>query len=136
VRIANGTALCHRLQLYRSFVSYSSEFCLHNIVVGVYFVIDSVRKLLDTPLVIQQEESSRKTTEVMERRQSNLVRIVTVPYSSFPVSEYSTSGVETIREEKRDDDLTFCELYWLCRVHALTAAPRPLGDFSNMRQKC
>jgi len=26
----NGTALCHWLQLYRYFVSQSSEFCRHN----------------------------------------------------------------------------------------------------------
>jgi hypothetical protein len=30
VRIANGTALCHQVQLYRYFVSQSSEFCRHN----------------------------------------------------------------------------------------------------------
>jgi hypothetical protein len=43
--------------LYRYFVSQSSEFCRHNLcvtsqrvfIVVVYFVIDSVRKLLDTP---------------------------------------------------------------------------------------
>jgi hypothetical protein len=29
-RIANGTALCHYVQLYRYFVSQSSEFCCHN----------------------------------------------------------------------------------------------------------
>jgi hypothetical protein len=28
--IANGTALCHKVQLYRYFVSQSSEFCRHN----------------------------------------------------------------------------------------------------------
>jgi hypothetical protein len=41
------------MQLYRYFVSQSSEFCRHNpgfIVIVIYFVIDSVRKLLDTPL--------------------------------------------------------------------------------------
>jgi hypothetical protein len=27
---ANGTALCHWIQLYRYFVSQSSEFCSHN----------------------------------------------------------------------------------------------------------
>jgi hypothetical protein len=50
------------VQLYRYFVSQSSEFCRHNlcvssqlvfivvvVVVVVYFVIDLVRKLLDTP---------------------------------------------------------------------------------------
>jgi hypothetical protein len=58
-RIANDTALCHCVQFYRYFVSQSSEFCHHNlcdasqrvfvvVVVVVYFVIDSVRKLLDT----------------------------------------------------------------------------------------
>jgi hypothetical protein len=30
-RTANGTALCHYLQLYRYFVSQSSEFCRHNL---------------------------------------------------------------------------------------------------------
>jgi hypothetical protein len=30
VRTANGTALCHYVQLYRYIVSQSSEFCLHN----------------------------------------------------------------------------------------------------------
>jgi len=41
--------------LYRYFVSKSSEFCRHNplccfsmSVIAVYFVIDSVRELLDT----------------------------------------------------------------------------------------
>jgi hypothetical protein len=29
-RTANGTALCHQLQLYHYFVSQSSEFCRHN----------------------------------------------------------------------------------------------------------
>jgi hypothetical protein len=29
-RTANGTALCHKVQLYRYFVSQSSEFCRHN----------------------------------------------------------------------------------------------------------
>jgi hypothetical protein len=29
-RTANGTALCHSVQLYRYFVSQSSEFCRHN----------------------------------------------------------------------------------------------------------
>jgi len=28
--IASGTALCHKVQLYRYFVSQSSEFCWHN----------------------------------------------------------------------------------------------------------
>jgi hypothetical protein len=56
-RTANGTALCHYVQLYRYIVSQSSEFCSHNTLccfsVSVYcccyFVIDSFRKLLDTP---------------------------------------------------------------------------------------
>jgi hypothetical protein len=29
-RTSNGTALCHNVQLYRYFVSQSSEFCCHN----------------------------------------------------------------------------------------------------------
>jgi hypothetical protein len=43
------------VKLYRYFVSQSSEFCRHNTLccfstsVCCYFVIDSVRKLLDTP---------------------------------------------------------------------------------------
>jgi len=54
---ANGRALCHQVQLYRYLVRQSSEFCRHNLCVGfqrvfvvvvVYFVIDSVRKLLNT----------------------------------------------------------------------------------------
>jgi hypothetical protein len=55
-RTADGTALCHYLQLYRYFMSQSSEFCRHNplccfsiSVYCFYFVIDSFRKLLDTP---------------------------------------------------------------------------------------
>jgi hypothetical protein len=57
-RTANGTALCHYMQLYLYLVCQSSEFCRHNplccfssvyFFVVVYFVIDSVRKLLDTP---------------------------------------------------------------------------------------
>jgi citrate lyase synthetase len=49
------------MQLYRYFVSQSSEFCFITlciasqrvfVVVAVYFVIDSVRKLLDTPSYI------------------------------------------------------------------------------------
>jgi hypothetical protein len=55
-RTANGTALCHYVQLYRYFVSHSSEFCHHTLcvasqrvfIVAVYFVIDSLRRLLDT----------------------------------------------------------------------------------------
>jgi hypothetical protein len=57
-RTANGTALCHYAQLFRYFVSQSSEFCRHNPLccfpTSVYFCksifrYDSVRKLLDTP---------------------------------------------------------------------------------------
>jgi hypothetical protein len=56
-RTANGTALCHYMQLYRYFVSHSSEFsaitlCVASqrvFIVVVYFVIDPVRKLMDTP---------------------------------------------------------------------------------------
>jgi hypothetical protein len=56
-RTANCTALCHQVQLYRYFMSQSSEFCRHNPLCcfstsvycsSCYFVIDSVRKLLDT----------------------------------------------------------------------------------------
>jgi hypothetical protein len=57
VRTANGIALRQYVQLYRYFVSQSSEFCRHNrlycsqrvFIIVVYFVIDSVRKLLDIP---------------------------------------------------------------------------------------
>jgi len=56
-KTANGTALCHYVQLYRYFMSQTSEFCCHNPLKdtatsntkGVYFVIDSVRKILDIP---------------------------------------------------------------------------------------
>jgi hypothetical protein len=57
-RTANGTALCHLVQLYRYFVSQSRKFCRHNplccVSTSVYcckriFRYDSVRKLLDTP---------------------------------------------------------------------------------------
>jgi hypothetical protein len=57
-RTANGTALGHYVQLYRYFMRQYSEFSIRNpcvasqrvfIVVSVYFVIDPVRKLLDTP---------------------------------------------------------------------------------------
>jgi hypothetical protein len=58
VRTANGTALCHSMQLYHYFVSQSTEFCHHNTLhyfstsvycCKVYSVTDSVQKLLDTP---------------------------------------------------------------------------------------
>jgi len=48
----------HYVQLYRYFPSQSSEFCRHNplccfstsvYLVSIYFIIDPVRKLLDTP---------------------------------------------------------------------------------------
>jgi hypothetical protein len=57
-RTASGTALCRWVQLYRSFVSQSSEFCRLNplccFLTSVYccyclFRYDSVRKLLDIP---------------------------------------------------------------------------------------
>jgi hypothetical protein len=56
-RTAHGKALCHEVQFYRYFVSQSSEFYRHTLcvasqrvlIVVVYFVIYSVRKLLDTP---------------------------------------------------------------------------------------
>jgi len=57
-KTANITALSHYVQLYRYFVSQSSEFCPHNPLyyfsTSVHcckriFVIDSVRKLLDIP---------------------------------------------------------------------------------------
>jgi hypothetical protein len=56
-RTPNDTALCHWVQLYRYFMSRSSEFCRHNPLccfsTSVYcckhiFKYDSVRKLLDT----------------------------------------------------------------------------------------
>jgi len=59
MRTANGTALCQWVQLYHYFVGQSNEFCHHNALccfstsVCVYFVIDSVRKLLDTPSYIR-----------------------------------------------------------------------------------
>jgi len=57
-------------QLYRYFVSQSSEFCRHNpfrgqqrikTKVSVYFVIDWVRKLLDTPSFLQIVSSTIHT---------------------------------------------------------------------------
>jgi len=57
-RTANGTVICHNVQLYRYFVSQSGEFCCHgplccfstSITKGKFiFRYDSVRKLLDTP---------------------------------------------------------------------------------------
>jgi len=56
-RTAYDRALCHWIQLYRYFVSRSSEFCHHNTLcffsTSVYckrtFRYDSVRKVLDTP---------------------------------------------------------------------------------------
>jgi hypothetical protein len=57
-RAANGTALCHYMQVHRYFVSQSSSFaaiifCVSSqrvfTVVSVYFFNDSVRKPLDTP---------------------------------------------------------------------------------------
>jgi hypothetical protein len=54
-RTANSTALCHYVQLYRYFVSQYRVFCRHNSLgcfstsVYCYFVIGSVRKLVDTP---------------------------------------------------------------------------------------
>jgi hypothetical protein len=49
---ANGTALCHQVQLYRYFVSFAAiTVCVatQRVFIAVYFVIDPVRKLLDTP---------------------------------------------------------------------------------------
>jgi hypothetical protein len=60
-RTASGTALCDWEQLYRYFLSQSSEFCHHNPLccfsTSVYcckriFRYDSARKLLDTPSYI------------------------------------------------------------------------------------
>jgi hypothetical protein len=60
-RTANGTALCYYAQLYRYFVSQSSEFCRHNPLCFFsttntegkrIFLYDSVRKLLDKPSYI------------------------------------------------------------------------------------
>jgi hypothetical protein len=57
-RTANGTALCHFMQLYHYFMSQSSEFCHHNPLCcfstcvcccKCIFCYDSVWKLLDTP---------------------------------------------------------------------------------------
>jgi hypothetical protein len=65
-RTANGTALCHKVQLYRYFVSQSSEFWRHDPLCcfptsvyccrRIYFIIDTVRKLLDTPSYTGKEE--------------------------------------------------------------------------------
>jgi hypothetical protein len=58
VRTANGTALCHQVQLYRYFVSKSSGLCHHNPLCCFstsntkgkrVFLNDSVRKRLDIP---------------------------------------------------------------------------------------
>jgi len=57
---SNGTSFLHYVQLYRYFVSQSSQFCPIYVCVAsewvfyccVYFVIDSIRKLLDTPSYI------------------------------------------------------------------------------------
>jgi hypothetical protein len=55
-RTASGIALCHLLQLYRYFMSQSSEFCRHNPCLSTsnakgkhIFRYDSVRKSVDTP---------------------------------------------------------------------------------------
>jgi hypothetical protein len=54
-RTANGTALCRYVNLYRYFVSHSSEFCRHNslycfsTIVYCCRFIHSARKFLDTP---------------------------------------------------------------------------------------
>jgi hypothetical protein len=48
-RTANGTAPCHKMQLYRYFgVSLTLYVASQRVFFVVYFVIDSVRKLLDT----------------------------------------------------------------------------------------
>jgi len=60
-RTANDTALFHKVQFYRYFVSQSSEFCRHNplccfstcVHCCCLFRYDSVRKLLDTPSYVQ-----------------------------------------------------------------------------------
>jgi len=57
-KTANGTAVCHYMQLYRYFVSEYSEFCRHNTLCcfstsntkGKIIFRYSVRKRLDTPL--------------------------------------------------------------------------------------
>jgi hypothetical protein len=53
-RTENGTALCHYVQLYRYFVSFSATTtCVASqrvfIIVSVCFFMDSVRRLLNTP---------------------------------------------------------------------------------------
>jgi hypothetical protein len=66
VRTANGTALCHYVQLCRYSVSQPSEFCRHNPLCCFstsntkgkrIFRYDSVRKLLDTPTYITSFQS-------------------------------------------------------------------------------
>jgi hypothetical protein len=67
-RTANGTALCHYVQLYRYFVSQSSEFWRHNplycfstsVYYYCYFVIDWVRKFLDIHSYIAYEMHQAK----------------------------------------------------------------------------
>jgi len=62
VRTANGIGLYHYVQLYHYFVSQSSEFFCHNplycfsvsVCCCVYFIIDSIQKLLATPLYMKQ----------------------------------------------------------------------------------
>jgi uncharacterized membrane protein len=53
VRTANGTALCANMQLYHYLVNFAAiTLCAASqqvvIVVSIYFIIDSVQKLLDT----------------------------------------------------------------------------------------
>jgi hypothetical protein len=74
-RTANGTALYHRVQFYRYFVSQLSEFCRYNPLcyfsTSVYCCLyryDSVRKLLDTPSYVSRNSSVGIATRLRARR--------------------------------------------------------------------
>jgi hypothetical protein len=69
-RTANGTALCHYVQLYRYFVNQSSEFCRHNPLRCFSTVCCCFRywlqKFLDTPsYIIRPRKVEAASSETM-----------------------------------------------------------------------
>jgi hypothetical protein len=111
-RTANGTDLCHYVQLYRYYLSQSSECCRHNPLCcssrSVYcckriFRYDSVRKLLDKPSYLKvlglhsPQKSEKKNTQT--RPATNLTEIWTGSLQNTSSKSVAATPTRSVRQE-------------------------------------
>jgi hypothetical protein len=98
-RTANGTALCHQVQLYPYFVNLLSfaaiTLCVASqrvfIVVSVYFVIDSVRKRLDTSSYYHSSVSTSTDQSIHPITELQFLHSVNPPLPNVSM-HHATSG--------------------------------------------